>query len=239
LSCYNQLNIVTAQSRASADMIRARGLHVPVFPVSCGIDLGRFHPDSSVDRAARRAKYGLDPNRTLFLFVGRVEKEKHIDVLLHALKRLDREDIQLAITGGGSALNELQELARGLGLGGRVCFTGYVPNEDVFWLLNSADIFTMPSEAELLSIASLEAMACRRPVLLADAVALPELVTQGVNGYLFKPGDADDAARYMSLLADYPERWEAMGRASLEKAEIHSLENTVQRYEALYKETLK
>jgi len=93
----------------------------------------------------------------------------------------------------------------------------------------------MPSDAELLSIASLEAMACGRPMLLADAVALPELVTPGVNGYLFKRGDADDAAHYMELLADQPERWKEMGKASHDRAQIHSLENTVQRYEELYK----
>jgi len=133
----------------------------------------------------------------------------------------------------------LQALAKSLGLGDRVRFTGFVPNEDLTALLNGIDVFTMPSEAELLSIASLEAMACARPLLLANAVALPELVTQGVNGYLFKPGDAQDAERCMGLLADHPEQWEAMGRASLEKAQVHSLENTIQRYETLYKEALQ
>jgi len=239
LSCYNRLDVVTAQSRASADMIRANGLRVPVHPVSCGINFNRFHPLPSVDRLAVRARYGLDPNRKLFLFVGRLEQEKRVDVLLHALKKLNRSDVQLVIAGHGTAQNELQTLAKSLGVWDRVRFTGFVPNEDLTALLNSIDIFTMPSEAELLSIASLEAMACGRPLLLANAVALPELVTQGANGYLFKPGDPEDAARYMSLLADHPEQWEAMGKASLEKAQAHSLENTIQRYEALYRETLK
>ncbi|MBI1794715.1 MAG: glycosyltransferase [Chloroflexi bacterium] len=238
LEVYNRVDVVTTQSRVAADIVRAQGLRVPVFPASCGIDLNQFRPDPSVDRLACRARYGLDPGRTIFLFVGRVDKEKRLDVLLRAFQYLKRDDIQLAIAGSGAELNELQALAKKLNLGERVRFTGFI-HENLHVLLNSADIFTMPSEAELLSIASLEAMACGRPVLLADAVALPELVTQGVNGYLFKPGDSKDAAHFMELLADQSERWDEMGRAGVEKAQYHSLENTIKRYEALYKDALK
>ncbi|MBI1856516.1 MAG: glycosyltransferase [Chloroflexi bacterium] len=232
------MDVVTTQSRVAADIVRAQGLRVPVFPASCGIDLNQFRPDPSVDRLACRARYGLDPGRTIFLFVGRVDKEKRLDVLLRAFQYMKRDDIQLVIAGSGAELNELQALAKKLNLGERVRFTGFI-HENLHVLLNSADIFTMPSEAELLSIASLEAMACGRPVLLADAVALPELVTQGVNGYLFKPGDSKDAAHFMELLADQSERWDEMGRAGVEKAQYHSLENTIKRYEALYKDALK
>jgi glycosyltransferase involved in cell wall biosynthesis len=239
LEVYNRVEVVTAQSRVAAELVRAQGLRPPIFPVSCGIDLKRFYPNSSMDRLACRARYGLDPQRTIFLFVGRVDKEKRVDVLLRAIHLLQRDDIQLVVAGRGAALGEFQALAKSLKLGERVRFTGFIPNEDLPMLLNSIDIFTMPSEAELLSIASLEAMACARPVLLADAVALPELVTQGVNGYLFKPGDAQDAARYMRLLADQRDRWEQMGKASLERARAHSLELTIQRFESLYQNSMK
>ncbi len=239
LDGYNRMELVTAQSMAAANLIRAKGLKPPVFSVSCGIDLGRFRLDASVNRPACRERYGLDPKKTIFLYVGRIEKDKRIDVLLHALACLKRDDIQLAIAGRGSASEYFQALARSLNLDGRVRFTGFIPKEDLHVLLNSVDVFTMPSDAELLSLASLEAMACGRPVLLANAVALPELVSPGVNGYLFKPNDAEDAAHYMGLLADQPERWKEMGRASMEKAKIHSLENTVQRYEDIYKKSLE
>ena len=234
LNIYNRADVVTAQSKAAAALIRAAGLRPPVYPVSCGIDLKRFHPDPSVDRQACRRRHGLDPQRKIFLFVGRVDGEKRVDVLLRAMKRLQRDDIQLAVAGQGAALPAFQSLAKRLGLGERVRFTGFIPNEELHILLNSVDVFTMPSDAELLSIASLEAMACGKPLLLADAVALPELVTPGVNGYLFKPGDAAGAARCMELLADHPERWAAMGQASFERAQEHSLEKTVARFEELY-----
>jgi 1,2-diacylglycerol 3-alpha-glucosyltransferase len=234
LEVYNRLDVATAQSRVAAELVRIHGLRIPVLPASCGIDLLRFHPDPKTDWRACRARYGIDTDKIIFLYVGRVDKEKRIDVLLHAMSRLRREDIQLVIAGHGSASNEFQSLAKNLGLGDRARFTGFIPNEDLHVLLNSVDIFVMASEAELLSIASLEAMACARPLLLADAVALPELVTQGVNGYLFKPGDAADVTGYIERLAQERERWPEMGKASLEKAQYHSLENTLNRYELLY-----
>ena len=114
LQSYNQAEVVTAQSRAAAELIRMQGLRPPVFPVSCGIDLKRFHPDPTVDRAACRKRHGLDPKRTIFLFVGRVDQEKRVDVLLRAMKLLQRDDIQLAVAGQGAAAKEFQALAKKL-----------------------------------------------------------------------------------------------------------------------------
>jgi glycosyltransferase involved in cell wall biosynthesis len=76
-------------------------------------------------------------------------------------------------------------------------------------------------------------------VLLANAVALPELAADGENGYLFKPGDPADMARCMELLAGHPERWPAMGAASLERVRFHSLENTMSLFEFLYESLMK
>ncbi len=195
LRLFRRLDYVTAPSPAAAAVLRDLGLRVPMQAVSCGTDLGRFHLDPSVDRRACRLQYGLDAVRKIFLYVGRVDQEKRIDVLLRAVHALQRDDIQLAVAGQGADLARLQRLAQDLRLGETVRFIGPVRNEELNRLLNSIDVFTMAGEAEFLSIASLEAMASGRPVLLADAFALPQLVAQGVNGYLFKSGDPQDAAR--------------------------------------------
>ncbi len=234
MGTYNRLDVMTAQSLSSVHLLKENGLRAPAFQVSCGLDTGRFHPDPSLERAACRKKYGVDTQKKVFLFVGRVDREKRIDVLLRAMQQVKRDDIQFVVAGDGAASAHLKALAEKLHLGERVHFTGFVPNEDLPNLLNRVDVFTMPSEAELLSIATLEAMACARPLLLADAVALPELVEVGVNGYLFKPGDPLDAARWIEHLAEIPERWAEMGRKSRQKAETHSLENTVRQYETIY-----
>jgi glycosyltransferase involved in cell wall biosynthesis len=234
LEAFNRLDLVTAPSRTAVELLRRQGLRPLAIPISCGIDLNRFYPNPRADRLACCRQYELDPDRCIFLYVGRIDNEKRLDVLIHAVHLLQRNDIQLAIAGRGAARESLQTLVSELGLGDRVRFTGFIPDSDLPMLLNSVNCFAMPSPAELLSIATLEAMASARPVLLARAQALPELVNDGINGYTFIPGDAHDAACKMNILAGQPNRWSAMGAASLAKVMSHSLENVLQRYEDLY-----
>jgi 1,2-diacylglycerol 3-alpha-glucosyltransferase len=235
---FNHLDMATAPSRTAVDILKKQGLHVPLFPVSCGVNLERFYPDPSVRREEICQQFGIDPGRKTFLFVGRVDAEKRLDVLIRAIARIKRADIQFVITGSGAALHLYQTVAQELGVADQVLFTGFVPDVDLPLLLNSIDIFAMPSEAELLSIASLEAMASGRPLLAARSKALPELVTDNVNGYLFEPGNVDDAVRCMLQLANHPEDWARMGAASLARVQSHSIENVLNRYETLYSECI-
>jgi glycosyltransferase involved in cell wall biosynthesis len=235
---YDRLDAIACPSGTAARILQTTGVRPPVFPISCGGNTDFFHPDPTVDRSAWRQRYGIDPQKTIFFFVGRVDREKRLDVLLRAVSMLKRDDFQLVIGGKGAYQKKLIALASQLGLGTKVHFTGFIPQEDLPSVLNSIDIFAMPSEAELLSIATLQAMGCSRPVLAANAVALPELVSEGLNGYLFKQGDAADAARCLEWFADHPKRWADMGAASLEKVQAHSLENIVHEYETLYEKVL-
>jgi 1,2-diacylglycerol 3-alpha-glucosyltransferase len=235
LTVLNRVDLVTTPTETAAAILGRQEIHVPVRAISCGVDLNRFRPNTSVDRRTLRLRYGFDPERTLFLYVGRVDRDKGLDVLVDALAQLGRNDVQVGIAGHGSELRALQAKARRLGLDGSVAFGGYVPDEDMPALLNSADIFVMPSEVELQSIATLEAMGTGRPVLAADAQALPELVHDGVNGYLFRPGSPLDAARCLAELADHPGTWADMGAASLEIVSAHRFEHTLRQYEAVYR----
>jgi glycosyltransferase involved in cell wall biosynthesis len=235
---FNRLHAIASPSSTGAAMVRLVGLRPPVFPISCGFRVDTFRPDPAVNKVAWRERYGIDPQLKIFFFVGRVDKEKHLDVLLHALHLLKRDDIQVVIAGRGADSKRLEALSKKLNLGRKVHFTGFIPSEDLPSVLNSIDVFTMPSEAELLSIATLQAMGCARPVLAANAIALPELVTANLNGLLFPPGDVATAAHCMEWFANHPERLEEMGKASTEKAQSHSVENTLRLYEILYEKLL-
>jgi glycosyltransferase involved in cell wall biosynthesis len=236
LDVYNRVDVVAAQSQAAAEILRAHGLRRPIYPISCGIDLQHFQPNPDTDRNACRVRYQLDTTKTVFLFVGRVDPEKRLETLIRAFHLLPRQDIELAIAGSGAAIGELKNLAEQLNQEKRVHFLGPISSKDLPILLNSIDIFVMPSTAELLSIATLEAMACGRPVLLANAGALAGLVRQqNVNGYLFEPENAVDAARHIELFMDQRYRWEDMGKNSRMISQSHSLEKTISQYEILYK----
>jgi len=174
---------------------------------------------------------------TVLLYVGRIDREKCLDLMIHTLGQLDRRDVQLVIAGKGRYCRELEKLCQRQGLGSRVVFCGFVPEADLPLLHNSADAFVMPGHAELQSIATLEAMSSGLPVLAANARALPELVEPGVNGYLFAPHDVKDAVRQLTALLENREHWQRMGLASREKAKMHAHSRTIERYADWYAQT--
>jgi 1,2-diacylglycerol 3-alpha-glucosyltransferase len=236
LDVFRHLNIATAPSVTAAGILRRQGLQIPVRPISCGVDLQWYRPNPTLVLTAARQKFHLSMLGWIFLYLGRLDLERRVDVLIRAWSLLKRTDIQLAIAGTGNQERRLKKMVNDLGLEKQVNFLGYVPEEDIPVLLNCVDYFTMPSDAELLSIATLEAMASGRPALAADARALSELVEQGVNGCLFSPNDPRDAAHCVERLVTHPMEWKSMSAASLKTAREHRLSKTMDQYADLYRE---
>jgi len=234
LAVFNKLDMATTPSGTAARILREQQIRIPVRAISNGVDTDRFHPDPQANRVGIRRKYDLDPDLPLFLYIGRLDGEKRLDTLLEAVALLPGKNFQLAIGGNGIYEQTLRKHVQTLGLEGRVIFIGFVQPDDLPPLYNSADIFVMPSPEELQSIATLEAMACGKPILAADARALPELVTPGVNGYLFERNNPEAAAHGMDRLLHEREKWDVMGQASFKYAQEHSLKNTISHFEDSY-----
>ncbi|WP_431872417.1 glycosyltransferase [Nocardiopsis eucommiae] len=224
---------VTTPTPRAAELLRERGFAREIEAISCGIDLDRFHPRAG-DRAAARDRFGL-PERDTVVFVGRLDEEKRIDDTIRALAMIVPErDAQLVLAGTGQREAELRAIAARLGVADRVFFLGFVPDEDLPMVYAAADVFAIASVAELQSIATLEAMSTGLPVVAADAMALPHLVEEGRNGFLFPPGDHVRLAdRLLSVLGSEGRRGE-LGRASREIAQEHDHHRSLDRFEAVY-----
>ena len=235
LAVFNKLDVAITPSRTATRILQDQEIQIPVRTISNGVDTNRFRLDPEIDRLSIRQTYNLSPDQTLFLYVGRLDGEKGLDTLLEAISLVAHDDFQLAIVGRGLYRQWLEKQAQELGLERRVVFIGFVGPDQLPALYNSADIFVMPSPEELQSIATLEAMACGKPILAANGRALPELVEPGVNGYLFQPAQPEDAARRMNQLMEEREKWSAMGQASFERSQEHSLLNTITHYEEQYR----
>jgi glycosyltransferase involved in cell wall biosynthesis len=171
------------------------------------------------------------------VFVGRVTGEKQIDVLIKAVSKLDPAlDATLEIVGGGDQRKNLENLVQQLDLGDRVTFTGYVDDVELRAAYTRSTVLAMPSIAELQSIVTMEAMASGLPVVAANAMALPHLVHDGENGYLFEPGDSDElAARLTDIFTMPEEKLVAMKRESLRLIEAHDIQRTLSTFESLYR----
>lgn len=233
-SVYRRLDAVTAPSRTAAELLRPHLRGRDVLAISCGVDVERFRPRPAEERCRLRARLGLPDGASAALYVGRLDRDKNVELLLRALARSAAPDL-LLVAGKGLWLDRLEALARDLGLAGRTRFLGYVPDAALPDLYAASDLFVMPGAVELLSIATLEAMASGLPVAAARAGALPELVVEGVHGRLFGPEDAQEAAGALESLSRAGVR-EAMAPAVRERAEEHRVERTRARFEALYRE---
>lgn len=222
---FHLCEAVTTPTRKAADFLEAETDIEGVHAISCGLNAGDY--TSSPGRPAE--------NRVVF--VGRVTAEKHIDVLIRAVAKVDPAlDVKLDIIGGGELLESLQRLSHELGIGDRTTFTGYVSDEELRAGLTRGTVFSIPSIAELQSIATMEAMASGLPVVAANAMALPHLVHDGENGYLFEPGDTDDLAEKLTrVLTASDEEYLAMKRASLAFIRPHDIELTLSTFERLYR----
>ncbi|WP_314650223.1 glycosyltransferase [uncultured Microbacterium sp.] len=223
---FDLARAVTTPTRRAADFLEKTVAVKGVIPVSCGIDRTQYTPVLGT----------REQNR--IVFVGRLTAEKQIEVILQAMTKLDPAlDTTFDIVGGGDQRKQLENLAAQLGLAERVTFHGRTTDEELRALLSRASLFVIASIAELQSIATMEAMASALPIVAADAVALPHLVHDGENGYLFEPGNADElAARLTDVLTADPAEYERMQQASLDGVVIHDINRTLDTFEALYRD---
>ena len=222
---FIRADAVSAPTRRAADYFeKATGIH-DIYAISCGINADQYTADFT-PRTSNRV-----------IFVGRVAGEKHLDVLLKAIQLLPADlDVTLDVVGGGDQLKNLQAMAVQLGIGDRVNFTGYVTEEEKQRLYTQATVFAMPSIAELQSIATLEAMASGLPVVGADAMALPHLIHDGENGYLFAPGDPRDLADKLERVLRMPQAdLDRFKNESLAIVAAHDIQRTLTTFEHLYR----
>jgi glycosyltransferase involved in cell wall biosynthesis len=217
---------VTTPTRRAAELLEEAAGIRNVLSISCGIDANKFANDTKTTNK---------PFRVLFL--GRLDWEKHVHNLIKAMAKLPKEiDFQIEIAGDGSQRKYLEDLASQLKIRDRVKFLGHITEEELPLAYERATVFAMPSIAELQSIATMEAMASGRPVIAANAMALPHLVHSGDNGYLFEPDDVDDFAACLLKVAKADQKeLDRLSENSIHLIQSHDIKRTLAIFEGLYR----
>ncbi len=237
INVYKLLDLITVPTKTTADLLHSLGLKNPITPISCGVDLKRFNPRNSGSHLKKH--YHITDSKLVILFVGRLDKEKNIDLIIKAFAEVQKiTNSHLVIAGKGKEKTNLINLSKNLNLNQNVTFTGFVPDKDLAALYRMADLFVIASIAELQSIATMEAMASGLPVIATEVLALPELVHNGKNGYLFNDGDINSLTNHIVKVLKNPALRKKMSQASLKIISQHSLDKTVKTYLQAY-ESLK
>jgi glycosyltransferase involved in cell wall biosynthesis len=220
--------MVAVTAAAVADL-RAAGIpETRIRLIPNGIDAAAY--------AAGRPGAAGEPIRRV-VCVGHLEPVKGVDVLLRAWARVRGElpDAVLQVVGGGSQAAALDGLCRQLGIQDGVEFAGDVA--DVRPYLARAQLFALPSRAEGMPNALLEAMASGLPCVATRVGACPELIEEGVTGYLAEPESPDGLARALLAAMRAPERTGACARAGLALVRgRYSLDGAIASYEELYRQ---
>lgn len=200
-----------------------------------GVDLCRFGI-SDARRALIRRELGIGHDEFVVGWVGRMEPIKDVPTLLRACASLSGRwpRLRVLLVGTGSERQRWEAEAQNHGeLRNRVLFVG--ERRDIPEMLSAMDVFALPSISEGISNTLLEAMASYLPILATSAGGNPEVVEEGVTGWLFASGDDRALARWLEELLSSPERRVRMGHAARRRAEEHfSLRGMVEQYAQLY-----
>ncbi len=233
---HGKVDYITLPTESAIHMFGEDKVKVPVEAVSNGIDLSRFTPGDAP--AELYEKFGIPKNKKIVTYIGRIDAEKHLGVLLEAYAKIATSGTHLLIVGDGTDIERQKNLAHELGIDHQTTFTGRVSDDEIIALHKVGDVFAMPSPAELQSIATLEAMASGKPVVAVDAGALGELCQNGQNGVLCEKDDVDGIATALDEILHDDKLRAQYAAASLEIAKKHDIAYTLDRFEQIYRDVI-
>lgn len=237
---HSKSDVVTLPTQSAIDMFKASDkVDVPMYAVSNGIDLSRFTPGDAAPEIYE--KFGLPKNKKIVSYLGRLDAEKHLSVLVEAFRKLHEEmpDLHLLMVGSGTDEEHLARLVYQYNLGDNVTFTGRVTDEEIVALHKVGTVYVMPSPAELQSIATLEAMASGKPIVAVDAGALGELCQTGRNGYLCEKDNVEEITDGIRQIVIDDNKRTAFSEESLVIARTHDIQTTYARFEEIYSDLIK
>ena len=196
-----------------------------------GVDTEMFQPHLASAQMRSRLSQG-NPDSPLLLYVGRVSAEKQIDQIKPVLEAIP--EARLAIVGDGPNREALEAHFAGT----NTHFVGYLQGLELASAYASADAFIFPSRTETLGLVLLEAMAAGCPVVAANSGGIPDIVTDGENGYLFDVNDPDGAITATKRLLDATAEREQLRINARKEAEKWGWAAATRQLQSYYREVI-
>ena len=208
---HNQAQLNLCTSTAMVQELREHGIE-RLDLWQRGVDTETFHPDLASLEMRSHLSQG-HPESPLLLYVGRLGAEKEIERIKPVLEAIP--DARLALVGDGPNRSVLEKHFADT----PTHFVGYLTGKELGSAFASADAFIFPSRTETLGLVLLEAMAAGCPVVAARSGGIPDIVTDGVNGYLFDPTDEEGAIAATQRLLNQQQERETLRQNARAEAE--------------------
>eukprot|EP00457_Paulinella_chromatophora_P000849 gb/GEZN01000849.1/.p2 GENE.gb/GEZN01000849.1/~~gb/GEZN01000849.1/.p2 ORF type:complete len:356 (+),score=0.44 gb/GEZN01000849.1/:417-1484(+) len=211
-AAHNQAVLNLCTSTAMVEELSNKGIqHTALW--QRGVDTDLFRPELRSNVMRERLLDGRSDTGALLLYIGRLSAEKQIERILPVLEALP--ETRLALVGDGPHRQQLERIFKDTA----THFVGYLGGEELASAYASADAFLFPSSTETLGLVLLEAMAAGCPVVGANRGGIPDIVTNGVNGYLYEPDqEASLTIATQKLLGNHQQRL-ALREAARKEAE--------------------
>lgn len=224
---YNRYQAVLSPSQALLDGLRENGLRTQTFLFPNMIDTDLFKP----------AGPALTPT---LIYMGRLSYEKSTDQVIKAFSLINqaRPDAKLLLVGDGPERAKLEALVKKLNLAKSVTFTGLLHGAALVKALQSARLFMTASASENMPLSVLEAMAAGLPIIGVRALGMPEIVTDGLTGFLTKPGDIKELATQALKILNDAKLGQQLGQAARAKALQYGQAAHAEQLEKLYESLL-
>ena len=231
-------------SKKTKDFMRSVGIDIYINVIPTGIDFSLFADDKVDLERTRQFKldHNINENTKVFLILGRIAKEKSMDVSLKGFAKYVEtypdEDVKLLIVGNGPQKNELELLAQELGIAHLTDFIGSVPASDVPFYYHLADIYTSASLTETQGLTFMEAMASKCVVIARYDDNLSGTIIDGQTGFFFTDEDSF-AKRCHFILGMSKEEKENIINKALEIVDAYSIEKFYQNIIGVYKRAIR
>ncbi len=220
----NSCQIVTCPSNTTKEKLLDKGVKNLTI-LSNGIDLDFFKP---VKTEKFKNKYNIKAKRVIG-FCGRLDYGKHLEDLIEISNKFDGEII---IVGEGPAKNHYQKIAAGKK---NIKFMKFLSREEILSFYSLLDFFIFPSTAETQGLVALEAMACGTPVIGGSAIALKEIIRDGMNGYLYKKEYKNDLIKKIELAYKNKDK---LSNNCRKYVTCHSIDKTIEKLIKIYEKLL-
>lgn len=234
VSFYNFCDLVTVPSHSLAEEMKDHKLKKSVVVLPNFVNTQLFKPAGKLEKNNLKKQFKIKGNSIAYM--GRLSYEKSIDQVLKAFKITLQKtpDLKLMVIGDGPERENLEKLARKLGVSKKIIFTGFLRGENLAKALQANDIFVTASKTETFCIAALEAMSTGLPVIASNDKGITEIVKNNVNGYLVRPDDNKQMANKISYLFANEKKRELFSKKSTKIAQTCSKEKVIEKLEKIY-----
>lgn len=197
----NNCDLIVTPSETVKEVLKTRGVITPIEVIPTGINFKMF---SKASGNFIREKYQISKESKILLYVGRMSKEKNLDILLDSFPMiiLDYPDTYLMLVGEGPERKKMEKKVKEIGVNDKVLFVDSQPYNEIPNFYKESDLFLFPSKKDTQGLVVLEAMACALPIVAVRSMCVEELNIDEKAGFLTNNSPIDFSRKIKKLLAN-------------------------------------